>query len=89
MKEYEKIKRKILIGNEYNMKTLYKAIGKLGTHGSTLFWLFDKPEIGKTIACICNEHDVVTDANLMHQNIHRIIIDNIRESDGFIFVSKD
>lgn len=78
-------RRKILTDEGYKLVTIYEVLGKLGTHGTTVFFLFDKPEIGKRIKCIHDGHGgVVTSANLMHQTVATIIIDRIRE-DGFIY----
>ena len=83
-----KLRRKVLTKDGYKHITLYKTLGKLGTHGTTIFYLFEKPEKGKIIKCLHDGNgENLTDDNLMYRNIYSILIDDIRESDGFIFTS--
>ena len=46
MYEIKKVRRKMLINNEFKMITLYKCLCKFGTQNSQYMLLFDKPEKG-------------------------------------------
>jgi hypothetical protein len=80
--------RKVYIDEEYKYINLYKTLGKLGTHGTTIFYLFEAPEVGKIIKCFHDGNgENLTDDNLMYRKVYSVFIDDIRESDYFIFVS--
>jgi hypothetical protein len=40
----KKVRRKVLIGSEYKVITLWECIAKFGTHGSTVVFLKDEPK---------------------------------------------
>lgn len=85
------IRRKIFIEeiNDYKMCTLYVCRGKYGTHGTTLFYLFEKPEIGKIIKAIVSESwQYDNDSNLMFAEIREIEVWDINKDNGYIYVNR-
>lgn len=82
------LRRKVYVDGEYTYVKLYKTLGKLGTHGTTVFYLFEAPEVGKIIKCFHDgKGENLTDNSLMYRKVYSVLIDNIRESDGFIYTS--
>lgn len=82
------LRRKIYVDGEYQYIKLYKTLGKLGTHGTTIFYLFEKPETGKIIKCFHDGNgENLTDNNLMYRTVYSVQIDDIRVSDGFVYTS--
>ena len=53
----KKIRRMITnpISKQVEMTTLYEYSAKVGTHGSTIVWLLEKAEKGKSIYGFCAE----------------------------------
>lgn len=71
----KKVRRKILIENEYKMKTLYECLCKWGTHSSTVCYLFDEPKEGLMTTAI----KWSPNCKPMCSNHYSVIIDRIGE----------
>lgn len=84
----ETLRRKISFGDGTEKTILlYKVLGKYGTHGSEIFFLFEKPEVRKTMKCIVGKGNYDLGNNLRYATIERVEIYHIRE-DGFIYVNR-
>lgn len=93
--DIKKIRRLVTnpISKEIEMTTLYEYPAKVGTHGTTFVWLFDKPQIGNSVYGFCDEDHYSPHMKghaFRYADASYFYITDIqnRESGDFLFISR-
>lgn len=77
------------VGKE-RFQTFYEYLGKIGTHGTTLIWLFEPVEVGKIIQGIdeeCHVNPYDKGCAFRYVEWRRYFVTNIYDN-GYIFLDR-